>query len=101
MLDLSLLSSLSGVTDGSAVLDGPGAVVGGDNAVSLADWCFHLALCLQLALAWFLLRPTRTHKCRGQRNACGEARMLRAFMMLLAFWCGGAGTRPMIRGAPT
>lgn len=27
--------------------------------------------------------------------------MLRAFTRVLAFWRGGAGTRPMIRGAPT
>ena len=51
MLDLTLLSYPSGVTDGSTVLDGPGAVVGGDNTVSLADWCVHLALRPQLALA--------------------------------------------------
>ena len=100
MLDLSLLSSLSGVTDGSTVLD-PSTVAGGDNSVSLADWCVHLALPVQLALALFFVshaqRQMPSTKKRMRRGS--DAACVHDGANILA-WCG-AGTRLMIRGAPT
>ena len=100
MLDLALLSSLSGMEGSGNVVDCGGGFTAGDNTVSLADWLVSTVLSLvspmAVALAFMGLK-----RLRGRMHAPCAMRVVFAHVDVGTgiLMLPGTGTRPTILGA--